>query len=803
MFENNELQKFYTDMQEEIKSGLVSDEEGTTPEQIYTEKVLSLLAEAGETENYRVCYDEKVSKRGVIHKVNGYSLYETYDKLDLFITLYFDNDEIQSVTKTEAEKANDRLLKFFKNAINKNYINEIEESSQIFDLAHTLARVKDIRESLSIINIFLITNGQIKSDIKTFETVEKYSVFYRVIDINYMFNISDKERIPIEINFSENGFQVPCIVNDGANDEYQSYLGIISGNALAEIYGQYGARLLEQNVRSFLQFTGKYNRGIRDTILNEPHMFLAYNNGIAATAEEIELVDLPDNKGKGIGYVKDLQIVNGGQTTASIYHTWKQNKNVDTSKIFVQLKLTIIKNKDNFGTIIGKIAEFANTQNKVSAADLSSNREYYIILEKLSRTIWAPPSKDQVQQTHWFFERARGQYKNARLREGFTNSKKKAFDLMNPRNQLLTKENLAKYLNLKEEIFTKGNKLVIAPHIIVRGNEKNYAYFLKYNFDEKPDSIFFENLIAHAILFKSSEKIYGIKPNALGDMRYITVPYSIGWLGLKLDYKLDLYKIWKNQEISTALKTILKEIMIAVERFIIHTAPGSLYGEWAKKEECWNQIIKEDFGINLNILSDDLETDDSPRRKNMTDSDIEDNLMKSELELIKSIPLNKWNEINKMGVFIEELTPTLKNRAINIQSTLKMKKQLSEIQRKDAITIIDIIVHKSPDFFDENDPNNVNVIINKNEITSENNSTEENELTNENQINADEVIPTQMTTSLLRKMVDWDIKTGVLSPKQRLYVYKFVYENKKMNSFDEKNLARYLQTLVNAGFDVN
>lgn len=802
MFENKELQKFYTDLQEEIKSSLVSDEEGTTPEQIYTEMVLSLLADAGETENYRVCYDEKVSKRGVIHKVNGYSLYETYDKLDLFITLYFDNDEIQSVTKTEAEKAIDKLLKFFKNAINNDYINEIEESSQIFDLAHTLAKGKEVRELLARVNIFLITNGQVKSDIKISDTVEKYYVYYRVIDINYMFNISDKERIPIEINFSENGFQVPCIVNDSTNDDYQSYLAIIPGHTLAEIYGQYGARLLEQNVRSFLQFTGKYNRGIRDTILNEPHMFLAYNNGIAATAEEIELVDLPDNKGKGIGYVKDLQIVNGGQTTASIYHTWKQNKNVDISKIFVQLKLSIIKNKDNFGTIIGKIAEYANTQNKVSASDLSSNREYYIILEKLSRTIRAPPAKDKVQQTHWFFERARGQYKNARLREGYTKTKKKAFDLMNPRNQLLTKENLAKYLNVSQEIF-KGNKLVIAPHIVVRGNEKNYAYFLKHNFNEKPDSIFFEDVIAYAILFKSAEEIYGKKPNALGDMRYITVPYSIGWLGLKLEYKLDLYKIWKNQELSNALKTILREIMIAVERFIIHKAPGSLYGEWAKKEECWNQIIKEDFGINLNILLDDLEKKDSPGRKNVAESDIEDNLIRSELELIKSIPINKWNEINKMGIFIEELTPTLKDRAINIQSTLKMKRGLSEIQRKAAITIIDIIVHKSPEFFDENELTNGNVQINDNDLTSENALTNENVLISENTVNIDDGIPEHMTSSLLKKMVDWDIKTQVLSPKQRLYVYKFVYENKKINPFDEKNLSRYLQTLKQAGFEVN
>jgi hypothetical protein len=222
--------------------------------------------------------------------------------------------------------------------------------------------------------------------------------------------------------------------------------------------------------------------------------YLSFFLTIAATAEEVELVDLPNNRGKGIGLVKDFQIVNGGQTTASIYHTWKKNKNINIAQLYVQLKLTIIKNKDHFSDIVGRIAEYANTQNKVSAADLSSNKENHVILEKLSRSIWAPPSKDKVQQTRWFFERARGQYKNARLREGFTPSRRKSFDLKSPRGQLLTKESLAKYINAWGEVY-KGKNLVIGPHIVVRGNHKNYAEFLCHNYKAKPDNIFFEDAV--------------------------------------------------------------------------------------------------------------------------------------------------------------------------------------------------------------------------------------------------------------------------------------------------------------------
>jgi hypothetical protein len=776
MLEHDELQIFNTDLQEEIKSILVSEEEGTTPEQIFTEIALSLLADAGETENYRVSYDEKINKRGVEHKVNGYSLSENYETLDLFITLYHGKDEIQLVSKKDVEKAMDKLLNFFQNAIFGDYINKIEESSQIFDLAQTLAKVEEVKEYLSRVNLFIITDGQVKSDFKSADNVDEYSVFFKVIDISYLFNISSKSRIPIEIDFSDDGFQIPCIVNDTLNDEYQSYLAIIPGHALADIYERYGPRLLEQNVRSFLQFTGKYNKGIRDTILKEPHMFLAFNNGIAATAEDIKIIDLPDNRGKGIGYIKDFQIVNGGQTTASIYHTWKKNKSVDLSQIFVQLKITIIKNKENFGSIIGRIAEYANTQNKVSTSDLSSNRENHIILEKLSRTIWAPPTKDKTQQTRWFFERARGQYKNARLREGFTSSKKKSFDIKNPKNQVLTKESLAKYVNAWQEIH-KGNKLVIAPHIIVRGNQKNYVNFLTYNFKEKPENIFFEDTVAKAILFKGSEKIYGVKPNAIGDMRFITVPYSIGWLGFKTQYKLNLYKIWRNQDISDNLKSTLYEVMINVEQFIKNNAPGSLYGEWAKKEECWNQIKKQDFGIDLKILSDDFENENYLRRRKLTESDIENSLLRSEMNLVKSIPINKWNEINKMSEFIEELTPIMKNRTINISSTLKMNRELSEKQTKDAISIIDIVVHKSPDFFDEDEQADENITI------------------------IDKNTSTKVTQATLQKMVEWDAKARVLSHKELLYISSFAYGNKKINSFHKHNLERHLQTLIEAGFE--
>lgn len=771
--ENKELNKFYINLQEEINTSLISEEEGTNPEQIFTELALSFLSDAGETENYRVCFDEKISKRGVEHKINGYSLYENYETLDLYITIYNSDRTIQNIAKGDAEKTIDRVVKFFRNAIYKDYVNEIEESSEIFDLAQTLANVPEIKEYLTRVNVFLITNGEVKADLKTSDKVAGYPVFYRTIDINYLFNLSDKSRIPIEINFEQLDYKVPCIVNETENSDYQSWLAIIPGIALADIYEQYGARLLEQNVRSFLQFTGKINKGIRNTILKEQHMFMAFNNGIAATAEEVSITVLPDGQGKAIAFVKDFQIVNGGQTTASIYHTWKKDK-VDISNVFVPVKLTIVKNRENFSEIVGRIAEYANTQNKVSASDLSSNRENHVLLEKLSRTIWAPPISGETHQTRWFFERSRGQYRNERVRFGITPSKKKQFDKQNPRRQMFTKELLAKYINTYEEVYN-GKKLVVGPHIVVRGSQKNYAQFLNHNFNKKPDNIFFEDAIVKAILFKTAEKIYGVKPNSIGDMRYITVPYSIAWLAFKLDYKLDLYKIWKAQEISKELNSILHKIMLKVEEFIKSKAPGSLYGEWAKKEECWNAIKNESFNIDLDVLKIELENKTSEKRKKITKDDTEKAEIEALINRIKSIHTKTWKKIEYWGRETQNLSQYQYNMASTLRGRIRNNRNITDIERNQGEIILNIVADLNPELFFDMDG-----------FFDEDKSKKEDEA--------------EITIELVEKIVQWDKR------RKRLDAYKYrfmadILEGKKPLTDRNKYLVQLnLKAVKKYGF---
>jgi len=155
-----------------------------------------------------------------------------------------------------------------------------------------------------------------------------------------------------------------------------------------------------------------------------------------------------------------------------------------------------------------------------------------------------------------------------------------------------------------------GKKLVIGPNFVVRGNQKNYVQFINYNIVNKLDNIYFEDIVSKAIIFRTAEKIYGIKPNAIGDLRYITVPYSISLMTYMTDGNLDLYKIWKNQAISEDLKELLFDLMVKVEEAIKKSAEinhGALYGEWAKKEDCWNDLKRQDLGIDFDSIRADFE----------------------------------------------------------------------------------------------------------------------------------------------------------------------------------------------------
>jgi hypothetical protein len=345
------------------------------------------------------------------------------------------------------------------------------------------------------------------------------------------------------------------------------------------LYGKYGPKLLERNIRVFLQMKSKVNKGIRETIRNEPYMFLAYNNGISTTAEDITIER--DSSGiPMITRIRDFQIVNGGQTTAAIHYTNFKEK-CDISDIFVQAKITILKNQDNMVVIVPKISEYANSQNKISESDFASNEEFHIEIEKRSRTVWAPARKGSQLETHWYYERARGQYQVDKEREP-TPKLKSIFADKNPTNQRFTKTDLAKYENSWDQL----------PHIVSLGGQKNFRAFIirqKEGPVQIPDKYYFELLVAKAILFKRTDSI--IKKLDFGPYKGNYVTYTVALLSKLTGKRIDLKKIWKDQGISPALESFIGRLASEVRLRITEGPAGSRnISEWCKKKECWDSV---------------------------------------------------------------------------------------------------------------------------------------------------------------------------------------------------------------------
>lgn len=685
-----EVLKYYQSLNQDIRATQLSEEDGGNSEQIFTQIALNNLADAGETENAILAFDKKAIGTRNQHQINGFAISDNYETLDLFITVFKGTDEISTTTKAEIETAQKRISNFFNKCISKEYVNEIEESSEIFQLANTLANYDEIKDNLVRINAIILTDGEYKGEFPKNEKISNYNVFYRVIDIHFLFKISEQSRVPIEIDFEDfdgEHFEIPCLTANTDSNTYKTYIAIIPGNCVAKLYERYGARLLEQNVRSFLQFTGKINKGIRDTIRNEAEMFLAFNNGIAATADHIEL----DKSGHFISKISNLQIVNGGQTTASIYNTAKKDR-ADISKIFVQVKFSIIENPEQYSEIVSRISKYANTQNKVNDADFSANNPALVAFEKLSRYILSPITATSNIQTSWFFERARGQYKTLRSREGRTKALQTAFDKKYPKKQMFSKVELAKYINAYQEVYD-GKKLVIGPHIVVRGNEKNYAQFIGNNLPEnikKINNVYFEDAIAKCILFKNTDKRYGIKPNSIGEMKQVVVPYTLSLLNIITDNQLDLFKIWKNQDVSAELSDFIFELMKQVNQFILDTYNGQHYIEKAKKEECWDLVKNHSWNINLKDIKADLIDPKNPPKRN-TDIDIAEAELEQNKVVIKSIPPALWNEILQWGKD-SELLDTIKQTVVsNIAFKLRQNRILADDEYQKGVEILDIV----------------------------------------------------------------------------------------------------------------
>lgn len=341
---------------------------------------------------------------------------------------------------------------------------------------------------------------------------------------------------------------------------------------------------------------------------------------------------------------------------------------------------------------------------------------------------------------------------------------------------MFTKELLAKYINSFQEIFS-GKKNIIGPHIVVRGSQKNYSHLINYNFSFKPNNIWYEDFIAKSILFKSAEQIYGIKPNSIGDMRYITVPYTISILNYHLNYKLNLHQIWLNQDISENLRSTLLDLMTQVEWFIKTNAPGSLYGEWAKKIDCWNLIKEHEFTVDYSKLSDDIVSKTSISRSVLLDDDLSSLEKIESLKRIKSIPIKLWLNIEDWGRLTSNLTQYQVNIAYNIRQKLKNNRALTDIEIQNAENIIDVVFDKNPKLLLESDEPKV-----------------------DNNIIAIDPDYHHISIDLVNRMIEWDKKHKVLKLFKFKYLKNIVDNNSKLTDKAKHFINLSFKELVENGF---
>lgn len=566
MSRNKTLDTFYKNFREEVLCACATETSGWTTEDFLTTVMLEYLEEAGEVSDPIIC---PFRDRGL--QMNAYAFSEDYESADIFVSLYSDSEVPRSVSQTDVDSAIKRAIQLYHRAINDLYTS-FQKDNDTYEFAIS---VFQNRNRIKNVRICALTNGLVKPIALKNITISNAEVSFTLWDIDRLYRCvsSGKMRETIEIDFEEK-FQttIPCIENN-TSDKYSVYLALINGELLAALYNEFRDRLLEKNVRSFLQVKGGVNKGIRDTLRDEPDMFLAYNNGISVTAESVEIIR--DENGKpSIKRVRDMQIVNGGQTTASIFNAWSDKKlGIDLSKVFVQMKLSVIESAEDMDVIVPRISTFANTQNKIQVADFSANDPFHRRIEELSRTIWSP-AQGGMKPQNWFYERARGQYADMLTRES-TPKRKKEFKETHP---LFTKTDLAKYENTWDQL----------PHQVSEGAQKNFHRFMLRLKDRKgfmPDEAYYQNLIAKAILFRRTEKL--VHRQQYGGYRANIVTYTLAYLSHKTAQRIDLERIWKEQALSAALEAEIVEVSRFVQKLIVNPPGGANVGEWCKKEKCW------------------------------------------------------------------------------------------------------------------------------------------------------------------------------------------------------------------------
>jgi len=573
--------------------------------------------------------------------------------IDLFLVVYKNPSDGIRISGKEIEIPFNKMKRFFEQSKNGKILDKIDDKEsdlyQIAEMIHFTSKIDRLR-------LYFITNA-IAPQSFTMDNEELEGgtdcEFY-IWDVKRMMQQDNimTGKSPIIVDFDgEYNSPLPFLKMPDVSDKVECYLCIIPGTVLAQIYNKYNQQILEMNVRTFLQFKGSSNKGIRDTLIGhkatpatirkgdrdkeaEPEMFFAYNNGISTTASSVDIIET--DEGFFISRIKDWQIVNGGQTTAAISTVMKM-KNVDKSKlskVYVPMKVSLIKKKEDILQVVPLISKYANTQSVVKKSDFNANEPFLVDMEQLSRQEWAKDLSGKP-ISKWFFERARGQYM-VMLKRNVTKTQEREFEAEYPKGQMFDKALFAKFMMAWLQ----------DPASVCKGGENNYSKFYgimqRQNF--RFDANQYHRAIAKLILFKTIDAYYGKEGIKLQGYKSNMVAYTLSVLSQLSNKALNLKAIWNEQYVISS--SALAEITIDMPTIYARLLTSDEHVSYKVKT-----VIKDDNGRSKSkYVVKDLSKDDILNIKKTTLYKI--------MRFVKKIEPAIWEHITNVdnGVNINEWT---------------------------------------------------------------------------------------------------------------------------------------------------
>ncbi|WP_067341752.1 AIPR family protein [Stappia indica] len=676
----SELDEYHQNLMADIRRE--ADASGVFPVEAFFDRMTERLTEAGELEVAdRAYYQSGEGARRL--RIDGYAgdPRDSEGVLGLIVCDFADSDNVQTFGKGDVPPILNPLIRFLKKAKTQEFRDSLNEANPAFQVSDLIITTWS---QVTKVKLILVSNRQYtgRDDAVKLAEIGDVPITWSVWDLSRFerFDLKGSDEIEIDLN-GDFGGAIPALKASRSGDALESYLMIIPGSQLASIYDRWGEKLLQGNVRSFLQARAKTNKGIQNTIRNEPELFFPYNNGLSATANALTCEE--GSNGLVVTSISNLQIVNGAQTTGSL-HTVMKTATEQLQRVFVQMKLTVVP-FDRAEEIVPRISEYANTQNKVNAADFFANHPFHVRIQDFSRDVLFTRREGERHDTKWFYERARGQYINARPK---TRGRAQTdFDIQFPKSQLFSKTDLAKF-----EFSAAGH-----PHIVSRGAQKNFAEFAKAigeawsKNDAKFDELWFRRLISKAIVFRWLETEIPKQSWYEGGYRANIVTYAMAKVFNDANGEkqvLDLDAIWRRQSVPDVLKQAF--LLAAAEANNVITNPPAgvrNMSEWAKQQACWNGLKGRslDYGPDFDgclVLAENARANERDQRRKKREVDG----ISAQAEVVNR-GADFWQEILELGRANRKLTP--KDQQI-LQVCASMPRQLpSELQCKHALSVLE------------------------------------------------------------------------------------------------------------------